>query len=135
MGFIILSIKSARLVLGSARAALFDWDGTIVNSVDYVPEIHASILAEMGLTLSVEIIKAHLGISQTALILMAAHENNRQLADEQTKNHLIPTFVSREDAILDEYYADGRINLRPGIIDLLQYLRQRNVPTAIVSNA
>lgn len=119
----------------TAQIVLFDWDGTIVNSADFVPDIHSHVLTQLGIPLSPLVIKDHLGISQTALIRMAVVANNLNMGDEDIDKNLIPRFVELEDKLLDEHYADGRIHLRDGFIALLDDLKARSVPFGIVSNA
>jgi phosphoglycolate phosphatase len=129
-----ISIQQAIQSIHQAQAVLFDWDGTLVNSADFVPDIHSQILSRLSIPLDAAVIKEKLGISQTALIEMALKKNGKA-ADDATIKLIIPDFVSLEDEIFDEYYADGRIHLKAGALEFLAYLRQQKIPMAIVSNA
>lgn len=114
----------------------------MVNSADFVPDIHAQILENMGIPLASDVIATSIGISQTALIKLALQHNGRAATPQdvaqdiaQDIERLIPEFVKREDDIFDDYYADGRIKLKDGLVQLLQGLQQLHIPMAIVSNA
>jgi HAD superfamily hydrolase (TIGR01549 family) len=129
------SLDLANQFLQSAQFIMFDWDGTMVNSTDFVPQIHARILKEMGIPCEEWIIAEKLGISQTDLIKLALNSNSKPLVAEDELSTIVHDFAAREDAILDEYYADKRIALRPGLIDLLKAAQEKSIPMAIVSNA
>lgn len=124
----------AYLALLQARAVLFDWDGTLVNSADFVPDIHSEILTQLSIPLDAVVIKQNLGISQTALLEMALRNNNKSV-EPDIINSFIPDFVRLEDEIFDDYYADGRIHLKTGAYNLLASLKQHQKPIGIVSNA
>jgi phosphoglycolate phosphatase len=118
-----------------SKAVLFDWDGTLVNSSDFVPSIHAQILSELGIPLNEEDIRESLGISQTALLRRAILTNGFQPDEDKITTVLIPQFVQQEDKMFDDYYCDGRIGLLTGVTEFLRILKENKVPTAIVSNA
>lgn len=127
-------LKSIFMANNSPQLVLFDWDGTLVNSSDYVPDIHAQILAELGIPLGKDVIAGKIGISQTDLLSMALAANNQDTDDQRIKA-LVPKFVALEDKIFDDYYADRRIDLLNGAREFIEHLAARNINMGIVSNA
>ncbi|NNE08569.1 MAG: HAD hydrolase-like protein, partial [Gemmatimonadetes bacterium] len=107
------------------RLALFDFDGTIADSLTDIAVSSNFALAKLGLPeRSIEEIRAFVGHGVRHLLSQALGESHASLLDEA---HAIYT------AHYDEHLADHTA-LIPGAVPLLDALAGRGIPIGVVSN-
>ena len=109
------------------RAFIFDMDGVIIDSEPIHDKVVRGILAKDNIFVSDEEFRSYMGMASTAVFKLFIEKYNlahtpQQLASEQME--------SVKDYIV-------KYNIKPiaGIVDLLQKLKEHDVPTAIASSS
>jgi len=110
----------------SAWAAIFDWDGVIVDSAIPHEESWRRLAAEEGRVLPPEHFKRGFGMKNEAIIpalLGWTHDPEE-----------IRRLSLRKEALYRAIVTDTRLDVLPGVMPLLRALRAANVPCAVASS-
>lgn len=108
------------------RAAVFDLDGTLLNTLDDLAAAVNYALDQMGMPRrSKEEVRSFLGNGTRVLMHLSVPEGT----DEKTELRAFQTFTTRYSA----HHADATAPY-PGILDVVEALRDASVPRAVVSN-
>ncbi|MST72451.1 HAD family hydrolase [Olsenella porci] len=108
------------------RAAIFDLDGTLLNTLDDLAAADNYALAQMGMPArSREEVRAFLGNGTRALMHLSVPEGT----DAATEERAFEVFTHRYNA----HHADSTAPY-PGIVGLVRDLRNAGMPRAVVSN-
>jgi len=108
------------------KGVIFDMDGTIVDSERLYYTIASEILSEHGYRLSREVFIATCGVSR---------EEGARIYSQS-----FPPLDGERDVmdVLDDRYAqalkDGRLERKPGCLQLLDRLKERDIRTAVASS-
>ncbi len=108
-------------------AVIFDLDGTLLDTINYISECTNTVLARNSLPEHrVEQYKSFVGDGMTKLIERAVPER------ERTKNKI--ELFERE--MKDIYHSRGpeKIKPFPGIVDMLETLSSKGIALAVLSN-
>lgn len=114
----------SKISLPSPRAVLFDWDGTLVESFPAILEALRQTQCELGLNGGVTVEMAREAMAQGA-----------------TKNfiaHLFPNHQEQAREIFFRVTPDlrlGQLKEVVGVLEVIQFLKDNNIPMAVVSNA
>jgi phosphoglycolate phosphatase len=108
------------------RAAVFDLDGTLLNTLDDLAAAVNYALGQMGMPRrSKAEVRSFLGNGTRVLMHLSVPEGT----DEKTELRAFQTFTTRYNA----HHADATAPY-PGILDVVEALRDASVPRAVVSN-
>lgn len=108
------------------RAAVFDLDGTLLNTLDDLAAAVNYALGQMGMPRrSKAEVRSFLGNGTRVLMHLSVPEGT----DEKTELRAFQTFTTRYNA----HHADVTAPY-PGILDVVEALRDASVPRAVVSN-
>lgn len=110
------------------KAVLFDYDGTLVNTEEISQKLYPSVYKHFGF----KITKA-----QGLLLRSAGYPLKDQLyakwygkaMTKEVKTKLWDYFIKE----FDKYISKHPIKLKKGAIDILSYLKRKNIPIVIVS--
>ena len=108
------------------RAAIFDMDGTLLNTLDDLAASTNAALAAHGMPLrATDEVRQFVGNGIMNLVRLAVPEGT----DEKTRQEIFDTFCAH----YAEHSAD-RTAPYPGVLDLLKALHEQGVRCAVVSN-
>lgn len=105
---------------------LFDMDGLLFDSERPAIPLIMALSREMGTPVSEEVIQKTIGCNAVL---------SRRIYEENVPNVDYPGLFSRFDAVMQMRGASGQIALKDGAAELLEWLRQRNVPCAVASSS
>ncbi len=105
-------------------AVLWDLDGTLIDSEPAWLEAETAMLARYGLEMSPETQRLMIGSG-----LWEAAEHFRQLGVTMSADDIVAEWVAFAADAIDR----GRLDWRPGALDLLASLRAAGVPCALVT--
>ena len=108
------------------QAVIFDMDGIIFDSERLVIECW-------------EVVAAKHNIPDIVEICMRVQGNNRQETGKRFREKYgndfpYDTYKKEVTALFRERYGEGRLPLKPGVVEILQDLKQRCVPLALASS-
>ncbi len=108
------------------KAVLFDMDGVIFDSERLYLDCCAEAAAELNMENIEEVCLRCIGVTKeiTRAILLEAYR-------EET---LVDRFTAQAVSLFREKYREGRLEMKPGVVELLQELKKNGVKTAIASS-
>ena len=108
------------------KAVLFDMDGIIFDSERLYLDCCAEAAAELNMENIEEVCLRCIGVTKeiTRAILLEAY---RAVT-------LVDRFTARAVSLFREKYREGRLEMKPGVVELLQELKKNGVKTAIASS-
>jgi len=118
-------VESISPISKSVRLVVFDLDGTLADTFEDIARATNHVLTAFGCpTLPAEVIKTYVGRGARNLMARALGPANEAFADAAA-------VLWRE---YYEHHPADHTSLYPGAVELLEWLRARDVRTAILSN-
>ena len=111
--------------MGKLKAVLFDMDGVLMDSEEYIAEAGVRMFAEKGFTVTRSDFKPFVG-----------HGENRFLGGVAAK-YAIPFEIEPDKARTYEIYREliqGKLKALPGAVDYVHICRKRALKTALVTS-
>lgn len=108
------------------RAVIFDMDGVIFDSETLVIEVWSEVADRHGIADIVNTCYACLGVNAAAA--------KRIFLERYGDDFPYDTYKKEMSALFHERAAGGKLRQKPGIRELLSYLRQRRIRTAVASS-
>ncbi len=112
----------------SVKAVIFDMDGVLINSEPHHLIIERDLFAALNLDISEEEHKSYLGKSTLLMWteIEATHKMSVSALELAARN---------KGEIVSHFSNPGNIELMPGVIEILEFLYQKNIPLALASSA
>jgi HAD superfamily hydrolase (TIGR01509 family) len=107
------------------RAAIFDMDGTLIDSESVQHHAYAKTARALGWPLSDAILEAMIGVNRDA--------NERMLAETLGPDFPLRQFYEDADVRFEASIADG-LPLRPGAELILEHFRKAGIPLALCTS-
>ncbi len=112
--------------LSAISAVIFDMDGLMLDTETLAREAWFDTMREFGITLTDAIYLSVLGTTGA---------RTRQIFTEAYGNHIpIDQMYARKQEWLDAAVREGRVRVKPGLIELLDYLDAHGIPKAVGSS-
>ncbi|MDR1020799.1 MAG: HAD family phosphatase [Synergistaceae bacterium] len=109
------------------KAVIFDMDGLMIDSERIVSECYIKLFAEIGKTMSLDFYKKLLGRPVGVV--------SKMLEDEYGDDFDWMAISERVRDMLDEVFRHEGVPLKPGLIDLLTYLKGEKYKTVIATSS
>lgn len=110
----------------TVNAVIFDMDGLMLDSEKLYLETNQEVAAEMGFEFTLEFYTQFIG-SDDRIYREGVHE---LLQDEEFANE----FLEEAQRRLHEKFYAGEVDLKPGLIELLEYLTENDIPAIVASS-
>jgi len=110
--------------MGAFRAALFDLDGTLLDSMEIWEELGCDFLRRRGVTPPEHF--------KETIAYMSMHGAVRYMAEHFPVGCSVEEISQGMDEILGEFYAKKPL-FKPGAVEFLRELKSRHIPAGIVS--
>ena len=108
------------------QAVIFDMDGIIFDSERLVIECWEVVAAKHNIPDIVEICMRVQGNNR--------EETGKRFREKYGKEFPYETYKKEVTALFLERYGEGRLPLKPGVIEILKELKHRHVPLALASS-
>ena len=104
------------------KGIIFDMDGTITDSEVYARGLAMSVFAEKGYPVSEQFYSRLIGINRVSGIKVLSEKTK----DDKISADLLNLFTVR----MSEAYRNNQIGLKKGAVEIIEFLRFYNIPTA-----
>ncbi len=109
------------------KGVIFDMDGTITDSERYAKELALNIFKEKGYPVDQQFYDRLIGVNRTSGI---------KILSEVTKDDEISKYLLESFSIdFTKAYQNKRIGLKDGFIEILDFLKQHNIPISLATSA
>lgn len=109
------------------KGIIFDMDGTITDSEVYARGLAMSVFAEKGYPVSEQFYSRLIGINRVSGIKVLSEKTK----DDKISADLLNLFTVR----MSEAYRNNQIGLKKGAVEIIEFLRFYNIPTALATSA
>lgn len=109
------------------KGIIFDMDGTITDSEAYARGLALSVFAEKGYTINEQFYSKLIGINRASGIKILSEKTK----DDNISADLLDSFYAR----MSEAYSNNKISLKKGAVEIVEFLRFHNIPTALATSA
>lgn len=109
------------------EGVIFDMDGIILDSERYAVEIFKETFANLNKEFTEELFISVLGITIEA--------ENQILLDYFGSEKDLLYFRTQYNSLMEEAYAKGKIALKKGAYELVNYLKEKNIPYALATSS
>lgn len=109
------------------KGVIFDMDGTITDSERYAKELALNIFKEKGYPVDQQFYDRLIGVNRVSGI---------KILSEVTKDDEISKYLLESFSIdFTKAYQNKRIGLKDGFIEILDFLKQHNIPISLATSA
>lgn len=106
---------------------IFDMDGIILDSERYSEGVFVEIFKDLNKEFTHEIFESVLGVTP--------ERENQILYEYFGSKEDVKYFREKYNALLDEGYREGKIALKKGAYELINYLKEKNIPFALATSS
>ncbi len=108
------------------KAVVFDMDGVIFDSEILIIECWQVIAKKYGIQGIEEACREVLGVNAT--------ETKEKFLIRYGADFPYDTYKAEVSKLYHDNYDDGKLPLKPGVVELLQYLKEKNIKVALASS-
>ena len=108
------------------QAVIFDMDGVIFDSERLVIECWEEVAAKHNIPDIVEICMRVQGNNR--------EETGKRFREKYGKDFPYETYKKEVTALFLDRYGEGRLPMKPGVVEILKELRRNNIPLALASS-
>jgi beta-phosphoglucomutase len=116
------------ILMTNLKAAIFDFDGVLLDTSDQLCEGYTRVIAEYGIEYKIEQFNENYGLKTKEHFAKVLRENNIELQDPE-----LDVLVKKRDTFYREKCQDVTEPL-PGVVDLLEELKKNGLKIGVASS-
>lgn len=108
------------------EAVIFDMDGLMFDTEPIYYKANQKTADHLGMEYSFDVYSQFIGMGDKDYV-----ETMRELYEDQ---ELLDEFFEKSNKVLEYLLLNGRVHLKAGLVELLDYLNAENIPTVVASS-
>lgn len=112
--------------LNKKKLIIFDMDGCLVDSEKYYSIGWKQVFKKNNLAISDQEVESWVGLGGETI--------DKKILEHLGNGFNVQEIRAQREAYFYECLDAGVVTLKPGVIEILNYLRERNIPTAVASS-
>ncbi|OFI48175.1 HAD family hydrolase [Floricoccus tropicus] len=111
------------------KAVIFDMDGLIFDTESIYYRGSQEVADELGIPYDAEVYNRFLGVGDSEI-----WATYHQMYDEEFGSDLVNDFIKLSYERVVDYLKSGVAEMKPGLLELLSYLEENNIPKIVASS-
>lgn len=112
--------------MSQVKTVIFDMDGLMFATEDIYYKANQQIADKLGMDFSFEVYAQFIG--------MGDEDSQAKMYDLYEDKELVDEFFDKSTTVSEHLLLNGPVDLQPGLIELLQYLKQEKIPAVVASS-
>ena len=112
--------------MSKVKTVIFDMDGLMFDTEKIYYKVNQDTADSLGMDYSFDVYKQFIGAGND-IYINAMHE----MYDD---HELLGQFLKDSDAVLDEAFLNGPIDMHAGLVEILEYLKANDIPAVVASS-
>lgn len=112
--------------MSKVKTVIFDMDGLMFDTEKIYYKVNQDTADSLGMDYSFDVYKQFIGAGND-IYINAMHE----MYDD---HNLLAQFLKESDAVLKDAFLNGPVDKHDGLIEILEYLKENDIPAVVASS-
>lgn len=112
--------------MGKVETVIFDMDGLMFDTEKIYYQSNQAVADELGMDYSFEVYSQFIGAGYT--------EEYKGLLEIYSDEELLDSYYEKSAKVLEEAFLNGPVDMKPGLLELLDFLKSEEIPAVVASS-
>lgn len=113
-------------IMNTVKTVIFDMDGLMFDTEKIYYKSNQATADELGMDYTFEVYSQFIGAGY--------HEEYAGMLDIYSDVDLLDEYYRKAGQILEDSFLNGPVDLKPGLLELLEYLKAEDIPAVVASS-